>query len=259
MTTALITGASGGIGLELAKRFAADKHNLVLVARSSDKLEAIKVELEEKFGIQVHVFIADLSKSDAANTLMSAIQASDLHIDYLINNAGFGTFGLFQNSTLESTVEMMRLNMESLTALTHLVLPAMVQRKSGRILNIASTAAFQPGPLMAVYFATKAYVLRFSEALANELNGSGVTVTVYCPAATASGFQAAAKMEESKLVKNKKLDTAEDVAKAAYQAMMLGKTTVIHGYLNAILAKSAGLFPSSWAAKIARWMMERSN
>jgi short-subunit dehydrogenase len=124
-------------------------------------------------------------------------------------------------------------------------------------MNIASTAAFQAGPLMAVYFATKAFVLRFSEGLANELKGSGISVTAYCPAATESGFQTAAKMEESRLVKNRKLDTAEDVAKDAYKAMMNGETIAIYGTLNSILAKSTGLFPSSWTTKIARWMMER--
>jgi short-subunit dehydrogenase len=258
MTTALITGASGGIGLELARLFAADKHNLILVARSGDKLNALKLELEAKFGIAVYVFEADLSKSDAAKDLMTGINNKNLNVDFLINNAGFGTFGLFQDSAFESTNEMMRLNMETLTALTHLVLPGMLKRKSGRIMNIASTAAFQAGPLMAVYFATKAYVLRFSEALANELKGSGVSVTVYCPAATESGFQAAAQMEDSRLVKNRKLDTAENVAKDAYKAMMGGKTIAIYGVMNAILAKSSGFFPSAWSAKIARWMMERS-
>lgn len=258
MTTALITGASGGIGLELAKRFAADNHNLILVARSGEKLNAIKSELEHTFGISVHVFVVDLAQHNAAKDFMEQIHAEKLTIDYLVNNAGFGTFGLFQDSSFETTSEMMRLNMETLTELTHLVLPGMLHRKKGKIMNIASTAAFQAGPLMAVYFATKSYVLRFSEALANELKGSGVTVTVYCPAATESGFQAAAKMEESKLVKNRKLDTAENVAKDAYKAMMRGKTIAIYGTMNAILAKSAGFFPSAWSANIARWMMERS-
>jgi short-subunit dehydrogenase len=257
MATALITGASGGIGMELAKIHAGQKHNLILVARSSDKLLELKSILEQQHGINVHIIAADLSLSSAATGLMEQINKANLQVDILINNAGFGTFGLFQDSSNESNEAMMRLNIETLTSLTRLVLPGMLERRQGKIMNIASTAAFQAGPLMAVYFATKAFVLRFSEGLANELKGSGISVTAYCPAATESGFQTAAKMEESRLVKNRKLDTAEDVAKDAYKAMMNGETIAIYGTLNSILAKSTGLFPSSWTTKIARWMMER--
>jgi short-subunit dehydrogenase len=259
MATALITGASGGIGLELAKRFAADKHALILVARRIENLNQIKADLESAYGIRVTVFQIDLSKPGAAAELMEKVNAQNLQVDFLINNAGFGTFGLFHESEFDSNNDMIRLNIETLTALSHLVLPGMLQRKSGKIMNIASTAAFQAGPLMAVYFATKAYVLRFSEALANELQGTDVSVTVYCPAATESGFQAVAKMEESRLVKNRKLDTAKDVAEDAYKAMLKGRTISIYGIMNAILAKSAGFFPSAWSTKIARWMMEKNH
>lgn len=259
MATAFITGASGGIGLELAKIHARNGHNLILAARSGDRLNMIKSELEEAYSIRVDVIAIDLSEPGAAHRLFELAGGKDLHVDFLINNAGFGTFGMFAEAEIGKTEEMMRLNMESLTTLTRLVLPGMLSRKSGRIMNIASTAAFQPGPLMAVYFASKAYVLRFSEALANEVQGSGVTITVYCPAATQSGFQTAAKMEDSRLVKNRKLDTAESVAHDAYKAMMRGQSVAIYGRINALLAWSTGLFPSAMVAKIARWMIERKS
>jgi short-subunit dehydrogenase len=257
MATALITGASGGIGAELAKIHARNRHNLILAARSADRLETIKRELEGAFSIRVDVIAIDLSEPGAAHRLFELAGGKDLQVDFLINNAGFGTFGMFAEAEIGKTEEMMRLNMEALTVLTRLVLPGMIARKSGRIMNIASTAAFQPGPLMAVYFASKAYVLRFSEAIANEVQGSGVSITAYCPAATQTGFQTAARMEDSRLVKNRKLDSAENVAQDAFKAMMVGKTVAIYGWINALLAWSTGLFPSAMVAKIARWMVER--
>lgn len=259
MATALITGASGGIGEELAKIHARNGHDLILAARSGDRLNAIKNELEKAFSIRVEVIAIDLSEPGAAHRLFESAGGMNLEVDFLINNAGFGTFGMFAEADIVKTEEMMRLNMESLTTLTRLVLPGMIARKSGRIMNIASTAAFQPGPLMAVYFASKAYVLRFSEAIANELQGSGVRITVYCPAATQTGFQLAAKMEDSRLVKNRKLDSAENVAQDAYKAMMYGKTVAIYGWINALLARSTGLFPSAMVARIARWMIARKS
>jgi short-subunit dehydrogenase len=257
MATALITGASKGIGLELAKIHARSGHNLILAARSADRLITIKRELEGAFSIRVDVIAIDLSEPGAAHRLFELAGGKDLQVDFLINNAGFGTFGIFAEAEIGKTEEMMRLNMESLTTLTRLVLPGMLSRKSGRIMNIASTAAFQPGPLMAVYFASKAYVLRFSEALANEVQGSGLSITVYCPAATQTGFQTAAKMEDSRLVKNRKLDSAENVAQDAHKAMMRGQTLAIYGRINALLSWAAGLFPSAMVAKIVHCMLER--
>jgi len=259
MATALITGASGGIGRELAKIHALNGHNLILAARSGNRLNALKDELESAFSIRVDVLAIDLSEPGSAHKLFQQVEQLGLQVDILINNAGFGTFGLFTEADIGKTEELMRLNMEALTTSTRLFLPQMVARKSGRIMNIASTAAFQPGPLMAVYFASKAYVLRFSEAIANELKGSGVSITVYCPAATESGFQSAAKMEDSRLVKNRNLDSAENVAADAYKAMMRGKTVAIYGWINALLARSTGLFPAALVAKIARRMIERES
>jgi short-subunit dehydrogenase len=258
MATALITGASGGIGLELAKIHAREGHNLILAARSNDKLSTIKSDLERSFAIRVNILVIDLSVPGAAHKLFQQIEQLGIQVDFLINNAGFGTFGPFSEADIGKTEEMIRLNIEALTILTRLFLPGMLSRNTGRILNIASTAAFQPGPLMAVYFASKAYVLRFSEAIANELKGSGVRVTVYCPAATETGFQTTAQMEDSRLVKNRKLDSAENVAVDAYKAMMSGQTIAIYGWINAMLARSTGLFPASLVAKIARRMIERN-
>ncbi len=179
--TALITGASSGIGYELSKLFAQDSYDLVLIARSENKLQDLAAKLQNEFGSQVKVIVQDLGINFAPKTIFSQLQEENITIDVLVNNAGFATYGLFTETDLQAELEMMQVNMVALTHLTKLFLPGMVQRRQGKILNIASTAAFQPGPLMAVYYATKAYVLSFSEAIANELIGTGVTVTVLCP------------------------------------------------------------------------------
>jgi hypothetical protein len=195
--TALITGASFGIGLELARIFAREDYNLVLVARSADKLRQLASELEKAHGTRSLILAVDLTEPGAPAYVLDQTTRADIQVDVLVNNAGFGQYGLFAENDLEECLRQIQLNVTTLTHLTRLYLPAMIERakvgttterKSGGILNVASTAAFQPGPLMAVYFATKAYVLHFSEALANELNGSGVTVTALCPGATATEF-----------------------------------------------------------------------
>ena len=187
--TVLITGASSGIGYELTKLFARDRYNLVLVARSESKLQQIASELTQQFGVTVKFITKDLALSTSPIEIWQELQTEGIAIDILVNNAGFATYGLFTETELQAELNMMQLNMATLTHLTKLFLQEMFPRKTGKILNIASTAAFQPGPLMAVYYATKAYVLSFSEALANELQGTGITVTVLCPGPTASGFQ----------------------------------------------------------------------
>ena len=216
--TALITGASSGIGLELAKIFAGDKHDLVLVARSGDKLNELATELRKE-NISVEVIVADLSLPNAAEDLFNAVQQKNIIIQFLVNNAGFGDFGFFTEANWKKTERMINVNITALTHLTHLFLPSMIKNGYGRILNLASTAAFQPGPLMSVYYATKAYVLHFSEAIGNELKDTGVKVTALCPGATESGFQAASNMEESRLVKGRKLPTSKEVAEFGYKAM----------------------------------------
>lgn len=252
MTTALITGASSGIGLEFAKIFAARNSNLVLVARSAGKLNELSAQLVKEYGITVRVVAADLSRMDEVQQVYDICEQEGIIIDYLVNNAGFGDFGFFIENDWNKTEQMIDLNIKSLTKLCRLFAPAMAARKSGRILNVASTAAFQPGPTMAVYYATKSYVLFLSEALSNELKDSGVTVTCLCPGATESGFQSAAAMEESALVKGKKLPAAAEVALFGYKAMMKGKLTVIHGVMNYLMANSVRFTPRAWVLPIVR-------
>src|SRR5437660_3103014 len=225
---ALITGASSGIGYELTRLFAHDGYNLVLVARNQKQLVQMADELKEKYSVSVTVISTDLSAASAAAEIFTELQQESRGIDALVHNAGFATYGLFSETELDAELQMMQVNMVTLTHLTKLFLPGMLQKRTGKILNVASTAAFQPGPLMAVYYATKAYVLSFSEALANELHGTGVTVTALAPPATRSGFQRRAAMEDSKLVQGRIMD-ARTVAEAGYRGWMGGKAVVVPG------------------------------
>ncbi len=256
--TALITGASNGIGLELAHVHAATGGDLVLVARSKAKLEAIKAELEAKYKISVYIIGRDLSAADAAREVYAETTKKNIQVDYLINNAGFGDYGMFYETDAEKEIQMVNLNITTLMLLTKFYLKEMVKRRSGKIMNVASTAAFQSGPTMAVYYATKAFVLSFSEAVSNEVSDKGVTVTILCPGATESGFQAAAALEESKLVKGKKLPTSREVAEYGYKAMMKGKTVAIHGMMNAFLANAVRFMPRSLVVKTTRKMQDKA-
>jgi short-subunit dehydrogenase len=213
--TALITGASSGIGLDLAKLMASD-FDLIITARNQTELEEIARELQTAHGNHVHVIPSDLTLPEAPQQLFAEIQRRGLPVDILINNAGFGSYGAFAESDPKTSLDMVEVNIAALTALTRLALPGMVERKCGRIMNVASTAGFQPGPLMAVYYATKAYVIMFSEAIANELKGSGVSVTCLCPGATATRFAGRANMEESRLFKMGAMES-KDVARAGYK------------------------------------------
>jgi uncharacterized protein len=251
--TVLITGASSGIGLELATIFVAQNYKVVLVARSADKLLAF-----EKAHKNVVSIAQDLSMPNAAQILYDSLQTKNINIDILVNNAGFGDFGMFADSNWSKQEQMIHLNITTLTQLTHLCLPYMIANKNGKVLNVASTAAFQPGPTMSVYYATKAYVLHFSEAIANELENTGVTVTALCPGATASGFQSAADMHDSKLVKGKKLPTSKDVAEYGYSSLMAGKRVAIHGTLNYILANANRLTPRNVVVKLVRMMQNKA-
>ena len=254
--TALITGASGGIGYELAKLFARDHHNLVLVARSADKLAQVASELQPH-GVTVKTIALDLAASPAPKFLFDQLQREGIAVDILINNAGFGAFGEFAQMPEEEIHGQIDLNITALTELTRLFLPAMVQRRRGRIMNVASTAAFQPGPLMAVYYATKAYVLSFSEAIANELHGSGVTVTCFCPGATHTGFAKRAGTEGSRLFKQLGAMSAEKVALDGYRAIMEGRTTAISGVHNWLVAQSTRFGPRKMVTAISRWVAEK--
>lgn len=250
--TALITGASGGLGAEFARIHASMGDNLVLVARSKDKMDLLKNELEAKYPVQVYVIAKDLSDSEIVRAIRDELELQNIQVDYLINNAGFGDFGFFANCDWEKQEEMIRLNVIALTYMTRLFLPGMVERKFGRILNVASTAAFQPGPTMSVYFATKAFVLSFSEAIANELQGTGVTVTALCPGATETGFKAAAALDKSNLFKGSGIAGSHEVAAFGYKAMMRGKGVVVHGKINALLAFSIRFAPRKMVTAIAR-------
>lgn len=250
--TALITGSSSGIGLEFARYHASQKGDLVLAARGEKALLALKAELEQQYGVQVRVFALDLAAPGAVQGLYDTLQREGITIDILINNAGFGDFGPFHTSDWAKDHTMLQLNITALTQLTHLFLPGMVQRRRGRILNVASTAAFFPGPLMAVYYATKHYVLAFSEGISEELKGTGVTVTTLCPGPTESGFQAAADLGESKLVKGKKLPTSKEVAIFGYQAMQAGKVVVVHGAANKLQAFLSRFLPRSVARSMVK-------
>jgi hypothetical protein len=256
--TALITGASNGIGLELAKIHASKGGDLVLVARNKTKLDELKSELESQYKIIVHTIGKDLSASNSAQEVYEETTKQNIQIDYLINNAGFGDFGMFVETNWNKELQMINLNITTLTQFTKLYLQDMVNRKSGKIMNVASTAAFQSGPTMAVYYATKAYVLSFSEAVDNEVREKGVTITTLCPGATESGFQAAAAMEESNLVKGKKLPTAKQVAEYGYVSMMKGKTVAIHGLMNYLMAISVRFTPRALVVKLTRKIQDKA-
>jgi short-subunit dehydrogenase len=257
-TTALITGASTGIGYELGKCFAADRHNLILIARQEARLRQVAAELSEQFSVSARVIVADLAKPDAPQKIADEIRQDSLQVDYLVNNAGFGLGGKFSETDLAAELEMMQVNMVALVHLTKLFLPAMVARRSGKIMNVASTAAFQPGPLMAVYYASKAFVLSFTEAIANELAGTGVTVTALCPGPTQSEFQRRAHIENTRLVKGKFMGmmTAETVAPIGYGGLMQGKRLVIPGLINKVGVQSVRLSPRRLATQVARMLQE---
>ena len=226
MTTALITGASGGIGAEFARIHADKGGDLILIARSADKLDALKTELELARRVKVHVIAEDLAIAGAAQRVYEKTEAMQLQVDVLINNAGFGGHGKFHQRDLATEEQMMQLNMVTLTSLTHLYLQGMVARGSGRVLNVSSSAAFLPGPLQAVYYATKAYVNSFSQAIATELAGTGVTVTALCPGPVATDFQKAGDLEGLKMWDS--AVSARSAADCGYAAMERGELVKIN-------------------------------
>lgn len=258
MPVALITGASSGIGKCLAEQCAQHHLDVVITARSEDKLQALASTLSTQFNIKTYVFACDLAAADGVDKLMAFLTDNNIHIDYLVNNAGFGDFGFFIDSDRQKHKQVMMLNMLALTDLTHCLLPAMRAKGSGKILNVASTAAFQPGPYMAIYYATKAFALSFSEAIANELQGSGITVTALCPGPTVSGFQEVANMNKSGLVKLFPMPTSEQVAEYGFQAMLRGKRVAIHGWLNWLMAQSIRFTPRALATHIVRMISRLS-
>jgi len=250
---ALVTGASSGIGLHLAECFAKDGISLVLSARNENKLKELANRWGKQYAVDVVVIPSDLSKAGEADQLIQKVKANSIELTYLVNNAGVGTYGLFKDTPVEATTSMLRLNMEALTVLCSGFMPDLLNTR-GKILNVASTAAFQPGPYMAAYYATKAYVLSFSEALAEELADSGVAVCALCPGPTASGFQAEANMQKSALVQGKRMPSSEDVAIKGYKAMMRNQRVYIHGALNWTMAQSIRFTPRSWATAVVKFI-----
>ena len=251
--TALITGASSGIGKALAEQFARDGYHVVLAARRVDALQALAGELRQRHGVAATVIAADLETEDGAERLFAEVKRQGLTLHALVNNAGYGSFGEFAQSELAPDMKMMQLNMNTVVVLSKLFMPDL-RATRGRIMNTASTAAFQPGPYMAVYYATKAFVLSFSEALAEELRGSGVTVTALCPGPTASGFQDKAEMHASGLVNGKKLPSSDEVATAGYKAMQRGQRVFIPGVMNWLLAQSVRFTPRRVVTALVRLM-----
>jgi short-subunit dehydrogenase len=246
----LITGASSGIGLELAKLFARDGYRLYISARQSDRLDAAAALLRSLARQNVESLPDDLADPAAPKRLADALKDRGVIADVLVNNAGFGTHGPFARSDESDQLQMLTVNIVALTHLARLLIPAMVARGSGRILNVASTAAFQPGPYMAVYYASKAYVTSFSQAIGYELRGTGVTVTALCPGPTTTDFQRRAGVENSPLFQNNTM-TAEEVARLGYVAMQRGKPIAITGAKNNLLALAVKFAPRSFATKVA--------
>ena len=254
--TALITGASSGIGYELAKCFARDGTNLVLVARDEARLGQVAAELRSP-SVSVKVIPADLARAVAPSEILDATRAANINVDYLVNNAGFGFCGFFAESDLRADLDVLQVNMVALMHLTRLYLPGMCQRGTGGVLNVASTAAFQPGPLMALYYASKAFVLSLTEAIAEELQGTGVTATALCPGPTATDFQRRAKIEHIRLTKTKfTMMTAREVAEVGYRAFLEGRVIVIPGLLNKIVAQSVRISPRAMVRKVTRKLQE---
>ena len=253
---ALVTGASSGIGLELSRLLAQDTNDLVIVARHAEALELVAQELEQEYQIKVYPFAQDLSKPEAPRVIFDFLQTHNLEVEILINNAGFATHGAFAESNPEQEMAMLEVNIKALTHLTRLALRQMLRNGQGRILNLASTAAFQPGPFMAGYYASKAFVLSFSEALANEVRGSGLTVTVLCPGPTKTNFAKRAGIEGSILFNSLRVMEAASVAKIGYRAMLAGKPVVIAGHFNTVATTLMRLAPRGLAGRFARMMQE---
>jgi len=249
MPTALVTGASSGIGLDLAKLLAARGHHLVLVARNRDALEALASHCASRFRVNASVIVKDLSDPAAPQQIADQLDQKSTTIDILVNNAGFGIHGPFADTDPAAQRALIQVNITSLTELTRLLLPAMIRRRHGRILNVASTAAYVPGPFMSTYYASKAYVLSYSVALARELRPLGVTVTALCPGPTRTAFGQRAGMRDARLFRLATMDS-HTVAEAGYRALMTGKTIAIPGLLNQLGAALSRLTPYAISSRI---------
>ena len=255
--TALITGASSGIGLELAKVFARNSYDLILVARNEAKLKTAARQLETGFHISARALVQDLSNPSSAREIFNQTVSLGIQVDVLVNNAGAGLNGNFTENRLEDEIRIIQLNITALAALCNLFGKEMVKRGCGRILNVASTAAFQPGPLMSNYYASKAYVFMLSEGLHDELKKEGVVVTTLCPGPTQTGFFERARMKNTVIAHVPYLLRPEKVAEIGYAALMKGKKVVIAGWVNRLLAFSTRLSPRGMLAGIARFLNQK--
>jgi len=254
---ALITGATSGIGYEFSRVFAANGYNVVLVARNQPRLTEVVEALKNEFGIKAESIPQDLSDPQAPIKIYNELQQRSIQIDALVNNAGFNEYGPFCVTRQEHEQEMLQVNIASLTFLTKLLLPGMISRHHGKILNLGSIGSYGPGPLNAVYCATKAYVLSFSEALAEELQGTGVDVSVLCPGATDTEFAKRAQMENTNIFKGPVMD-ARTVAETGFKGLMQGKTIVIPGLRNRILVFMLRFTPRKTIVRMSKQMMSAS-
>jgi short-subunit dehydrogenase len=254
-SVAVVTGASSGIGLELSRVLANDQHDLVIVAQHPERLAQVARDIATQYGVRVVDLAADLSDPEAARHIERELRREGLTPAVLVNNAGFALRGAFADLDLGRQLQMIQVNIHALTHLTGLLLPGMLARRSGRVLNVASTAAFQPGPLMAVYYASKAYVLSFSEALAEETRGSGVTVTALCPGPTATGFEKRAGLEGTRLFDGPVMGAAA-VARYGYDAMRRGTRVAIPGWRNRLMARAVRFVPREKLTRAVRSLQE---
>lgn len=254
--TALITGATGGIGEELCREFARNGHDLVITARNKKKLGEVSARLKRAYQIKVTELVADLNQPDSIKKLFEELRDSGITVDFLVNNAGFGMGGYFFHNKLKTQEAMIRVNIMSITRMCRMFIPDMLNRGGGKILNVASTGAFMAGPYNAVYCATKAYVLSLGEAVACELAGSGVTVSTLCPGATRTAFAHRAEMETTRLF-NYGVMRPKDVAKAAYNGMMRGDRIIVPGLLNKTLLLLIKASPRSCAARMSGFIQRQ--
>ncbi len=254
--TVLLTGGTSGIGYELGKIFSKNGYDIIIVSRNGNALKKTADALSSQYANSVRWLATDLSQTSSTREIFEKMQKENIAIDVLVNNAGIGFYGDFAEVDIEKHLRLLQLNVVALTMLTRLFLPAMTKRNQGKILNIASTAAFQPGPHMAVYYASKAYVLSFSEGLASELAHTGVTVTALCPGPTKTGFENESGLNRSKVFTRLSPMSAERVANAGYQALMQGKPLVIPGFRNALLAFGNRIVPRKFASQVSKYMLE---